>query len=54
MSVLFGYNTSFQRVDDSETQRVTKEMRTLFSKFAYGEFGEYEEYRKNKKEIIIK
>lgn len=54
VSVLFGYNTSFQRVDDSETQRVTKEMHTLFSKFAYGEFGEYEEYRKNKKEIIIK
>ena len=54
VSVLFGYNTSFQRVDDSETQRVTKEMRTLFSKFAYGEFDEYEEYCKNKKEIIIK
>ena len=52
--VLFNYNTSFQKVDDPETQRVGKIMRELFGKFARNEFDDFKTYQESKGTIKIK
>ncbi len=52
--VLFGFNTYYENVDDSETIEAAKSLRSIFKKFIYDEFNEFEEWKVNKKEIIIK
>ena len=52
--VLFNYNTSFEKVDDPETQRVGKMMRELFGKFARNEFDDFKTYQESKVTIKIK
>lgn len=52
--VLFNYNTSFEKVDDPETQRVGKMMRELFGKFSRNEFDDFKTYQESKGTIKIK